>query len=87
MNNGRDMTAGTEGFKGAHVLIAFLSGAAAGAITAFLTAPGSGADQRQKARQLPEALKAATTAAQEAFVTALNGDRGHGSRAQSHRDA
>ena len=71
-----------EGFRGRHVVYALVGGALAGAIAAYLTAPTSGAELRarllstgergrDKARHLPSAIKAATLAAQEAFVAAL----------------
>jgi gas vesicle protein len=82
MSNERDSKVVYEGYRGRHVFYAFLGGAAVGAITALLTAPASGAETRarlraagekgrEKARHLPEAIKAATIAAEEAFVAAL----------------
>jgi gas vesicle protein len=64
-------------FTSAHVMLAFLTGAAAGAAVAFLTAPRSGADTRQwitdsmasrrdEIGKLPPALRAAYDAATEA---------------------
>jgi len=64
-------------FTSAHVMLAFLTGAAAGAAAAFLTAPRSGADTRQwisesmatrrdEIGKLPPALRAAYDAAAEA---------------------
>ena len=68
-------------------LIAVLTGAAAGAAAAYLTAPRSGAesrrrlqamadDTRETAHRVPEALRKATEAARQAFNEALreNGD-------------
>ena len=74
-------------YTGAHLLIAFLAGAAAGAAVAMLTAPQSGTDTRDtirgwardaqgKATRVPGALKEAyahaAQAAREAFTKALN---------------
>jgi gas vesicle protein len=64
-------------YNSAHLLLAFLSGAAAGAGVAYLTAPRSGADTRQwisenlatrrdEITKLPPALRAAYDAATEA---------------------
>ena len=63
-------------------LIAVLTGAAAGAAAAYLTAPRSGAesrrrlqamaeDTRETAHRVPEALRKATEAARQAFNEAL----------------
>ena len=82
MSNDRESENRREGFGGKHVLFAFLGGAAAGAITALLTAPSSGVELRariratgergvSKARHLPEAIQAATLAAEQAFIDAL----------------
>ncbi len=82
MSNERASKIVHEGYRGRHVLYAFLGGAAAGAITALLTAPASGAETRarlratgkkgrESVRHLPEAIRAATVAAEEAFVAAL----------------
>lgn len=68
-------------FNSAHVLLAFLGGAAVGAGVAFLTAPRSGTDTRQwisenlatsrdDISRLPPALRAAYDAALEAAKTA-----------------
>lgn len=64
-------------FTSAHVLLAFLSGAAVGAGVAFLTTPHSGAETRQwisesmatrrdEIAKLPPALRAAYDAATDA---------------------
>lgn len=82
MSNEQESKIVYEGYRGRHVLYAFLGGAAAGAITALLTAPASGVETRarlratgqngrEKTRHLPEAIKAATVAAEAAFVAAL----------------
>lgn len=60
------------------VLLAFLGGAAAGAVAAYLSAPRPGSESRARLRalandaqssavRLPEALRRATLAAQDAF--------------------
>jgi gas vesicle protein len=72
-----------RGLHGGHVLLALLGGAAAGAAVAFLTAPRSGVESRQRLRGLaeeardtvgrvPVAVKKATEAAREAFNEALD---------------
>jgi gas vesicle protein len=64
------------------LLIAALGGAAAGALTVYLTAPRSGADTRGRIQavaddaraaveRVPSALRKATEAAREAFNAAL----------------
>jgi gas vesicle protein len=73
-------------YGGAHLLIAFLAGAAAGAVAAYLTAPRSGRETREnlkewagdvrgKAARVPhavrEAYSKASEAAKSAFVEAL----------------
>lgn len=73
-------------YSGAHLLISFLAGAAAGAAVALLTAPQSGSESRGmirtwardaqgKAVRVPAALKSAyeraAHAAREAFVQSL----------------
>jgi gas vesicle protein len=69
------------------LLFAFLGGAAAGAVTAYLTAPRSGAesrgrlqaiadDTRDTANRVPLALRKATEAAREAFNAALKESNG-----------
>ena len=75
-----------DGFSSGHLLLAFLGGAAAGATIAYLTAPRSGAETRQKIAEslaakreeiarLPPALRAAydaaTAAAREAYAESL----------------
>ena len=72
-----------SGYTGGQLALAFLAGAAAGAAVALLVAPQSGAEtraqirrmaatSRDKAARLPEALKGAVGAAQEAFNDALS---------------
>jgi gas vesicle protein len=72
-----------QGYGAAHLLLAFLGGAAAGAAVALLTAPKSGRETRErvgnlvrsgkdKTMQLPDAVKAATSAAREAFSESIN---------------
>jgi gas vesicle protein len=51
------------GFKGSHVLVAFLAGAAAGAIIAYLTAPEPGRRSRER---IKKAARSAEQAAREA---------------------
>ncbi|MBZ5640909.1 MAG: YtxH domain-containing protein [Acidobacteriia bacterium] len=78
-------------YGGAHLLVAFLAGAAAGAAVAYLTAPGSGretreqlkgwaGDARAKAVRVPhafrEAYAKAAEAAKAAFVEALRDSGG-----------
>ncbi len=69
-------------YGGAHLLIAFLAGAAAGAVAAYLTAPRSGrelrqdlrewaGDVREKATRVPHAVRAAYSRASEAAKTAF----------------
>ena len=73
-------------YSGAHLLISFLAGAAAGAAVALLTAPQSGTESRGKIRdwardaqgkavRVPRAFRAAyeraAHSAKEAFVEAL----------------
>ena len=69
-------------YSGAHILIAFLAGAAAGAAVAYLTAPRSGrelredlkgwaGDVREKAVRVPHAVRAAYSKASEAAKTAF----------------
>ncbi len=69
-------------YSGAHILIAFLAGAAAGAAVAYLTAPRSGrelredlrgwaGDVREKAVRVPHAFRAAYSKASEAAKTAF----------------
>lgn len=64
-------------YSGAHVLLAFAAGAAAGAVVALLTAPNSGKETRaklrnwaedmgEKAAEIPADLKAAYGRATEA---------------------
>jgi gas vesicle protein len=69
------------------LFFAFLGGAAAGAVTAYLTAPHSGAESRRRlqaiaddtrdtANRVPLALRKATEAARDAFNAALNESNG-----------
>ena len=82
-------------YGGAHLLIAFLAGAAAGAAVAYLTAPRAGrelredlkgwaGDVREKATRVPhavrEAYSKASEAAKTAFVEALQ-EAGKGEKA------
>ena len=71
-----------RGFGFGHVLLAALTGAAAGAAAAYLTAPASGEESRRRLRdavegtkdgvgRMPLALRRATEAAREAFSEAL----------------
>ena len=71
-----------SGFHAGHVLLALMGGAIAGAGVAYLTAPASGAETRQRMRvmahdtnvaahHLPDAVRRATEAARDAFVEAL----------------
>jgi gas vesicle protein len=71
-----------RGFGFGHVLLAALTGAAAGAAVAYLTAPASGEESRQRLRdavdggkdsvtRMPLALRRATEAARDAFTEAL----------------
>lgn len=70
------------GFSGTHLFFAMLGGAVAGAAVAMLMTPKSGRETRatiddaitngrEKARQLPGAVKTAGVAAREAFVGAM----------------
>jgi gas vesicle protein len=70
------------GFTGGQVCLGFLAGAAAGAVTAVLSAPRSGTDTRrrirdlaeegrERAQRIPEALAEATEAAKQAFTESL----------------
>lgn len=72
-----------RGFGVGQMLLAMLSGAAAGAAVTYFTAPRSGAETRQRLQSmtndardtvnhLPQALRKATEAAKEAFTEALN---------------
>ena len=76
----RDDIAPRSGFS--QMFFAFLGGAAAGAVAAYLTAPRAGADSRRKlqaladdtretANRVPLALRKATEAARDAFNDAL----------------
>ena len=69
-------------YGGAHVLLAFLAGAAAGAVVAYLTAPRSGRESREnlrewagevrgKAARVPHAVREAYSKASEAAKTAF----------------
>ena len=70
-----------------HIFFAFLGGAAAGAVAAYLTAPRSGVESRRKlqaiaddtrdtANRFPFALRKATEAARDAFEAALRDGSG-----------
>jgi len=80
-----------ERYSGTQVLLAFLAGAAAGAVVALLTAPASGKEARGKVRdwardleskaaEVPSNLKAAygraADAAKSAFAKAHEDERG-----------
>ena len=83
-----------ERYTGAHIMMAFLGGAIAGAAIAFLTAPQSGRETREslkgwtreardRAGRLPHAVREASTratqAAREAFTESLReSQRGDG---------
>jgi gas vesicle protein len=73
-----------RGFGFGQVFLAALTGAAAGAAFAYLTAPASGEDSRRRLREaaagtkqgverVPEALARATEAARQAFLEAIDG--------------
>lgn len=75
-----------RGFGFGQLLVAALSGAAAGAAVAYLTAPASGEESRRRLRsvvddtkdgvqRVPVALRRATEAAREAFIEALDEQR------------
>jgi len=81
-----------RGFSGSHLLIAFASGAAAGAVVALMTAPRTGKetrdalqswanDVRGKAGRLPHAMGAAveraSKAGKEAFAESYRGNTPH----------
>lgn len=61
---------------GGSIFLAFLGGAAVGAVVALLTAPRSGAESRQRLRAVPKAIREAyghaSVAARDAFVRAYN---------------
>ena len=72
-----------HGFNTGHLLLALVTGAVAGAGVAYLTAPYSGAGTRTRlhtiahdtnaaAHRVPDAVRKATQAAQEAFIAALD---------------
>ena len=82
----------TRGFSGSHLLIAFATGAAAGAVVALVTAPRSGKETREalqswaddvrgKAGRLPSAMGAAveraTKAGKDAFAESYRGNSPH----------
>lgn len=71
-----------RGFHAGHLLLALFGGAIAGAGVAYLTAPASGADTRNRMRgmaqdtnaaahRMPDAVRKASEAARDAFVDAL----------------
>jgi gas vesicle protein len=74
-----------QGFGGFAVLFAFAGGALLGGLAAVLLAPRSGAetrrrlvgrveDSRDMVARVPQAIREASAAAQDAFSAALNGD-------------
>lgn len=78
-----------RGFGLGQLLVAALTGAAAGATVAYLTTPARGEDNRRRLRalmdngkddiaHLPLALKRATEAARDAFNEALDQQNRHG---------
>jgi len=83
----------SDGYGGAHLLLAFIAGGLAGAAAALLLAPQSGAETREslrgwtrdaqgKAVRVPEALRRAYREASEAAKKAFSetfADTGHGS--------
>jgi gas vesicle protein len=80
--NGGTIVVERRGFSGMQLLLAVLGGAAAGAAVALMTAPRSGRETRarindfansgrEKAKQFPDAVKAAGTAARVAFTDAM----------------
>jgi gas vesicle protein len=79
----------TRGFSGLQLLMAFATGAAAGAAVAYLTAPRTGRetretlqawarDARSRASRIPQAVREAvdrgTQAGKEAFADSYRGD-------------
>jgi gas vesicle protein len=71
-----------RGFGFGHILLAAVTGAAAGAAVAYLTAPASGDESRRRLRaavddskhgiaSVPTALRRATEAARDAFNEAI----------------
>jgi len=82
----------TRGFSGSHLLIAFATGAAAGAVVALMTAPRTGRETREalqswaddvrgKAARVPRAMSAAvehaTKAGKDAFAESYRGNSPH----------
>ena len=82
----------TRGFSGSHLLIAFATGAAAGAVIALVTAPRNGRETREalaswaddvrgKAERLPRAMGVAVErgakAGKEAFAESYHGNSPH----------
>lgn len=65
-----------DGFGGVHILVAFIAGAAAGAVVALLTAPQSGKETREKVRDWAEDVKTKASeipgAVQEAYGRAAD---------------
>ena len=63
-------------YSGAHLLLAFLAGAAGGAVAAALTSPASGREAREKMREwpkdLPEKAGVFTRAARAAYDRAAD---------------
>jgi gas vesicle protein len=71
-----------NGFNAGHLLLALMGGAIAGAGVAYLTAPSTGAETRHRMRlmahdtnlavqRMPGAVRRASEAARDAFVSAL----------------
>lgn len=88
----------SNGLNAGHIFLALMGGAIAGAGVAYLTAPGSGQETRQRMRlmaqdstdtvkHLPEAVRRASEAARDAFVEALELEDGEAteSKSQSRR--
>ena len=76
-----------HGFHAGHLILALMGGAIAGAGVAYLTAPASGSETRQRMRgmahdanlalhHMPDAMRKATEAARDAFVGALELENG-----------
>jgi gas vesicle protein len=67
------------GFKGSHLLVAFLAGAAAGAILGYLTAPESGRRSRERvkkaARSAERAVREAPTRLRDSWARAAEAVR------------
>jgi gas vesicle protein len=85
------MTTEGGGYRGAHILAAFLIGAATGAVIAYLTAPESGGRGRERlkdaartagraAREAPARVRDSLTRAVEAARSVLEDALGEGTR-------